>query len=527
MTRPPFELALDLNGDLDFADASEVLSADVLEWQAQVGADAPFTDMARANTLRATLRNTDQRYSPEHASGLAGFEPGALIRLRLTDPATAAVTTRFIGWIDEDGLEVVPGQHGARETQVRASGFFTRLLDQPVRVPLQTGKRADEIIDAILQRAISYPPGLAAWLLGDPLLSQLGVTTFLASGVADYASLEQGATVFSYAGDTWARDTSAFRALSDVVRAERGFLYESPEGKLVFYNRHHWQVDMATAVDATLSDADVSVDREMEYAYGNVVNRCVVKFHPRSVGSSTEVLAQSSAAPRVIAGQTHTLRLMLDDGSGNRIGATALITPVANVDWTANSAEDGSGTDVTSAVSVSAVADANAIELTFVNSGAQDAYIRSLQVRGTRLTDFGEVELSYQDDASIRAYKKQVRTLDLGFVDDFVFAGQLSIAEVQAHKTPTGQVRSIGLLPAGRPSLLTYALSQGIGARIALAETQTGASGDYHLIGRQEGMGRNQQYWIRQFLQPAPLATAWILGVAGYSELGETSYLGL
>ncbi|MBN1122804.1 MAG: LamG domain-containing protein [Anaerolineae bacterium] len=77
---------IDLNGDRDFSDANEDVSAYWKRMEWSLGVDQPYDAMARAATLEMTLINEDGRFSPEHASGLSGFAPGALVRVRSLQP---------------------------------------------------------------------------------------------------------------------------------------------------------------------------------------------------------------------------------------------------------------------------------------------------------------------------------------------------------------------------------------------------------------------------------------------------------
>ncbi|HEY5988859.1 MAG TPA: hypothetical protein VIV12_21135 [Streptosporangiaceae bacterium] len=519
-----YEVCIDLTRDRDFSDTNEDVSAYVkaLEWT--VGATDPFAPIARANTLSLTLRNGDGRFSPERAAGLSGFEPGALARVRVTDPATATAYPMCIGWIEPDGIEVIPGTRGLRETDVHASGFFVRLMDEKARISLQENQRADQIVDALLTRNAVYPPGFTGWFLGE---QALGENTYLGAGVSDYASLETGVNTFTMVGDNWGERASIYRALSDIAETERGFIYENREGKLVFYNRHHWYADLANALDATLAQSDMLARRGLDYAYGNVVNDVEVAFRPRRVGSANEVLGLANGTPRVEAADSLEVRIGFDDGSGNRIGGKSVLTPVANTDWTANAAEDGTGTDLTSSVSASMVADGSGVSLTFINSASVAAYLRNVQVRGLKITDFGEQMARYRDDTSIALYGRHPQTITLRILDDFNYAADLAVYEAYLHKDPAGEVRDITFMANKSAALMTYALTSGVGARIALAETQTGLSGQYYVVGETHKVQIGRAHQVTQFLRPAPPQAFWVLGVANFSELDAVTRLGV
>lgn len=521
--RAQYSVHLDLDNDRAFTSSNEDVSAYVkagLTWQ--LGAVEAFTDIARTSTLQVVLNNTSQRFSPEHANALTGFRPGALIRVR----TVYASTTRqhFIGWINPDGIQVKPGSRGTRETIVQASGFFSQLMDAPVRIPLQEGKRADEIITAMLTRTSIYPPGLLGWFLGQAGLSNLGQSTVLGSGVSDYASLEAGINVFNYVGDTWNERTNIFQALRELMMAERGFLYENRDGKVVFFSRHHWHQDLSNAVDATLTGSDIDRRRSLDYRYGNVLNRRVIKLHPRKVGTVLEVVGRANSAPRVPVGGQLEVRVAFDD-QGNRIGAREVVAPVVATDWTANTQDDGLGSDLAAYVTVSMTADASGAKLIFTNSANHVAYILNLQIRGIKISDYGEIEVSHQDDTSIGENTLRAETLYAGLLDDVAVASDLARWDVMVRKDPDGQIQSISRRANRDGAAMTYALARTIGDRIAISENQTGHSREYFIVGERHEVGTNFEHLVTHYLRPAPPATAWILGRAGFSNLGQNTYL--
>ena len=136
-----YEVHIDLNGNRQFADANEDLGSYWKKMSWKLGKTSSFEPLARAATLQITLKNEDGRFSPEHASGLAGFQPGALIRVRSV--YSAATRQHFIGWIDPGGIQPAPGTRGRRETVVTASGFVSRIQNTEAFIPVQEAKRSD------------------------------------------------------------------------------------------------------------------------------------------------------------------------------------------------------------------------------------------------------------------------------------------------------------------------------------------------------------------------------------------------
>lgn len=516
-----YELCVDLNRDLDFADTNEDISAYWKSMRWQLGASSPYDHIARTNTLDVVLNNSDGRFSPQHASGLTGFELGALLRLQVTYSATTR--QHFIGWITE--IKPVPGSRGRRETSVRAEGFFSRLFTEFAFLPVQQDKRYDEIIISLLEAVTVYPPGLVGWLLGEAGFSELGQTTRLGES-GSYANLETGVNTFNYAGDNWSRGVSVLSALRDLMDTEGGLLYESRAGEVEAFNRHHWIKDTLNAVDATFTEG-LLLSGGVKYRYGDyLANDIVVKYRPRSVGTSLEVLGTITQSINVPQGSSTTAVLVFDDGSGTRIGGYGVVC-VANTDFTARAQEEGIGDDVTSSVTVSIIEGGSSCQLTFTNVGTRDAFIApGSRVRGYKITDFGEQEYRLLDTTSIGDYGRQRKAISLRMLDDPEYAKSLAYWERDIHATPSGQIEGMTILANASDTLMTQALTRVIGDRITVSESQTGVtSTEYFIVGEKHTVANQYHHKTEWVLLPSRALAYWSLGTAGYGELGETTWL--
>ncbi len=517
-----YELCVDLNRDRDFSDTNEDISAYWKSLRWQNGAMAPFDAVARTNTLEVVLNNSTGRFSPEHASGLAGFELGALIRLRSTYSATTR--QHFIGWITE--IAPAPGSKGPRETMVRAEGFFGRLLDAFVSLPVQQDKRYDEIVTALLGGVSVYPPGFVSWLLGD--FSDLGVNTYLGSTTL-YSNLETGVNTFNWAGDNWSRGVSVLSALRDLMATEGGFLYESRSGLIESFNRHHFLNDMLNSVDATITET-MLLRGGVHYEYGrDIANHVTVKFHPRTAGTSLETVGTLQQSFNVPKNASATLRLAFDDGSNNKIGAYGVVC-VANTDYRAYTQPDGMGAPMTDVVSVTVIEGGSNCQLLFTNrSAVADAWIaRGTRVRGYKITDFGAQEYVAADETSIGDFGRQQLVHDLKMLDDPEYARNLCAWELQTRADPRGQINGLTIQANVSDALMINALARTIGDRIAVSESQTGlSSAEYHIVGEKHTLPNRYNHRAAWTLRPARAMEYWKLGTAGYSELGQTTELAL
>lgn len=518
-----YEVRVDLDGNRQFTDASGDITAWVNEISdITIGMRKGGDRIGRSARLEMELDNSTGLFSPERGTALSGFTKGRAIRVRMT--YNAVTVDLYNGRIDD--IKPQTGAKGTRRTKIVCNGHWAELQKNEVTVGVQQAKRYDEIVAAILANLVIYPANVQGWFLGIAGFSELGVTSILGSGASDYCSLEAGVNVFNYAGDNWRDGVSVQRALVDVMLTEGGWLYEDVDGKLHGWMRHHLYVDLVNAVDATLTGADLS---GADYAFGDTtLNAIEVSFNPREVSaSSTDTLGTVDSAVLLPAGTATDVTVRFDDGSGNRISGLNVITPVASTDYAANAKADGSGADATSSVTCAMTANGDKAVLTFTNHAAVDAYLQAgARVRGKKLTDFGQQVVKAQDDTSIFNYGRFGNKLPLTMLDDRVYAQNLAQWVVDMYKNPAGNLEKVSFNAESSATLMALARDVRIGDRWQLSETQSGADGEYFVIGVERQI-RPRRHRIDVILEPAPGNQFWVLGLTGYSELGQTTYLGL
>lgn len=428
-----------------------------------------------------------------------------------------------VWWVKS--IQPDPGQRGPRRVRVECEDALARAQREPAEVPIQLNERADEIIAALLKRVALYKPGFAGyWLLGVAGKSEIGQTTTLGD-LSLYTDLDGGISLFPYAMDNNAGATSLYAALRLVAESEQGRVFVDRAGELVLWSRHHLPLltDTVETFDDTMFDLD--------YRYGaDITNRVAVRHNPRKLDDAgTPVLGTLERAVWVQAGQSREVLVRYADESGARISSTSVITPQSGTDYTANSAEDGGGDDHTAEVSVALEALAQAARLTFTSKADVDVYVQAgATVRGqNKLTDFGQVEVSYQDDDSVAAYGRRAEVVNARLLEQSSVAESLARWVVVQLKDARGEARRGSFRPRRSEALLTAGLGHTVGERLALAETQTGLSAEFFVVGERHRLrGGGLDYTVTWTLEPAGTQAFWILGKAGFSEIGQTTTVG-
>jgi hypothetical protein len=390
MTTATYVLEVDWSGDGDYGDSNENVTGDTIQINtASLGRSlgSPLTSRSSAGKLVATLRNDADLYSPSNTDGaLTGnIIPGRLVRLRTTSPSSTILWT---GYLDS----VVPHisrRHGKTAT-LTALGPLGRLATKNSRIAMQTSRRTDQAIGDVLDDA--------GW------------------GASD-RNLDTGQTTMTR---WWADDISCIEALREIEATEAGFIREEKDGDIAFESRHHRildTTDVATYSDhASPASGAISMVAPVRQIDPNslIFNEFTSQVRTFSVGSLAvlwTLIETGSSSPLIAAGESKVFVAIYptdeDRASGN-MAVDAWTTPASTTDFTANSASDGSATNLTSDFAVAVVKRAEAMKITVTNNNALTAgYLTKLQARGTPVSRSEPVELIAEDSTSQTAFGKR------------------------------------------------------------------------------------------------------------------------
>lgn len=501
----------------DWVDISDYTKS--LQWD--LGFTGPYEVMARGETLNLALRNADRRFSPENTAGpyYPDFTRNKDIKIDVLQDGV--LHTLFYGQIDT--IEPSGNIYGDRVTNVQCIGLLNRLQNIMVELEAQENKRADEVIAQILDNCNFAANVTGSWRLSISGYSELNSTAILGEAAEIYEA-EPGETTFAVVGDDWGVDTSAYGAIRDVVGQEYGRFFVDRNGQFKFWSRHHFLKDTASVM--TLSDKHLA---GLAYNYGaDVINEVIVSARPRRVGSTNEVLAKldTPQAVQVRPATTKSITFRYrDSDTGLEIGGKNAVVPQKSLDWFANTLADGSGNDMLADMSATITSETGtSCTVEFANAHAtQEAWIQpNAQVRGIKITGNAQTDSKARDAASVTTYGLQ-RYKYPAALDQVSLAESMARFILSQRKDPIGLVKSITIAAHAAPERLAMVLDLPIGSRVTLTETQTGAAGDYFIIGESWRLHEKQ---INVQWQLAPANTSyWLLGQSGYAELNSTTIL--
>ena len=499
------------------------IGVQAIEVQYGIGGSGPLDRIAETGTMSWAMDNSTGNsggvqgyYSPGHTNARENWDLGIAVRLKLTYSGTDYY--KFRGTL----INVQPdaGQYQRQSVVCSAVDWMDEAARSKIKgIAIQEGQRSDQLVDNIVTNAVTRQPA-----------------------ATDY---ETGQSTFAFALDNLLDgQTSVLRALADVTISELGYLYvkgDSTQGGTLKFEDRHTRA-LVGAVSGSFDNSMVTLDVTRSRA--DLINRIYVVVHPRTVAGSATVLYElttTESVPSVSAAQTIKItalfkaRTAAGDEMDYRIAGKTITPPASGTDWIANSAEDGSGSNLTSSINVTlSVTAANAVEFSIENTAAVTAYLTTLQVRGIAVTDVSETVISADDSTSQTAYGEIDARVDMKYESNTgEFTNNLAAWLLNTYKDPRYVVKQMSIAANTSSALMTQALAREPGDKITLAETMTGivekvGDGDvgYFINGinfRVGGGGVIRASWT---LSPGEAQAFWILQTVGASELGLTTRLG-
>ena len=284
--------------------------------------------------------------------------------------------------------------------------FFDKSLDQTV---MQQNKRTDEVIATLLQ---------AAGLTSSQYSLDAGIT------VIPFVYFEKGKNIGN--------------ALKELVEAEMGSLYQDEQGVIRFENRQHYTTAPHTTSQFSFSPANCyEIDVP---SHSNVINVVEIESQVREV-QAKQKLWESSGTIEIPANGTVEIFADFNDDFG-ALPVTTVDTPVnvataTTSSYASNTAEDGSGSDAASYVSVSSVSlFSTSYKMTFANNHSAAVYLTNVSLYATPAKVTQEIYLREEDSASVDEYEEHVHSIKNNFIQSETWAYSFARILLAARSNP-------------------------------------------------------------------------------------------
>ena len=516
MAKAKVAVLVDWNNDGDYDHAQSDITDDVIELSWSRGRDyaSQLSGNSISGKLSATLYNNGGKYSPSNTSSpITGkIEPAIRIQVRAgtgsfpyTFPVVFNETKHFVGRLEE--IRPEPSAVGNKRAKLTAYGSLGFLNNYKVSLATQLTKRTDEAITAILDDA--------GWSATERTLAT-GQTTF---------------TRF------WVDSTKTIDALRIPEETEGGFVKESKEGKIVFESRHTRLAGDYITSQATFSDASgasVSFKRISQTdPLATIVNHAQAKTKSYTTAGSATVLWTlgeiGTDSPVLAPNEVRTFEAEYPnpESDNDAVEVNAWTTPASTTDYLGNTASDGSGTNMTSSLSVANEKIAQRMIITITNtSTSTSVYLTKLQARGTAVTQ-KTTTVRQKDTTSITKYGERKFVAETEFIPNSTEAQRWCEFQLSIYATPVNIIQ-MSFSANGSESYLYQSLARDISDRITVTATgnsELGINGDFFIESERHRITASD-HRVTWNLSPATggYSSFWLLGTGKLNDSTVPAY---
>jgi len=435
----------------------------------------PFGGISMA-LMDIVLDNSDLRFTPDY-NGTIGT---ALIPNR---PINAHIGLELLGRGVTipvfKGLTRTPKEHKSNRTVGINCLDYTKYLDEyTLDAGTYTNKRSDEIIEDILTNV------------------GFGSTQF---------DLDTGLNTIGFAW--FDKDKTAGARIRQVCEAEQAMFYQDEEGILRFETRRAPQLSPYNVKVWDIDPSDIILWEDDESSV--IVNKCIVKANPREV-QSLQVIWTDAQEEEILGGESITIWANFENP------ASSITTPVGTTDYTAYTGSGGTGSDITSDISIDISKFANDAKLVITNNNASKAYINFLQLRGKPAIVVGEILEVYEDTDSINKYGESQLTVQNNLIDTSSFAAYLAKVTVYKYSNP---VRKIRLTVQGLPQIQLM-------DKVQVTDQDLDTSTDYRVM-RIQGNLSGGVFTQTLYLREVTAFESEVWATIGTSVIDGTNIIGL
>jgi hypothetical protein len=270
-----------------------------------------------------------------------------------------------------------------------------------------------------------------------------------------------------------------------------------------------------------------------DVGYGShLFNRISVKSYPRLVDiAATTVLFSLSSPTSLAAGETKTdLRGTFRDpvGGASKVAGMNMVTPVATTDYQMFANRDGTGTNLTANLIVTAVYGASDVLYTLHNTGGTPGYVTKLQARGKGIYIYDPIEYVNEDTASKNEYGYLELSVDMKYQQNTETAAALADVMLSQLKDPKISLNKITYLANYSDFAMMMFFTLDIGDLINIKESLNGVNANYYIQALDYKITPGKIIkCIYTVAEASSLSSNyWQLEMIGFSELGTTTVLG-
>lgn len=519
----------------------DVLTDPAPSWNMGIMDNSPTSRVGDPEFLNFSLNNSDRNsagligyYSPGHANCMTGWDAGVNVRLWFVYDGEKFY--KYYGKVMSGGITVAPGVYGKRSVDVICHGYMSQAAEHDLSLMtiLLNGTIGDAA-EAIIAN-MAFPP-LATDIAsgGDVMPTCFDSVRSNTTALAEMHKLAMSELSYIYTrgdksgGQTFVVETRYTRSETDLytyeMSADESNLSENENGNQSIYESSNYAVNDGTAtlnLIGTISktsatstlveyeDNDECINEDGTYAVNNEVealdlsDAALVGMHPPSYGKNMANQIAAVTSPRRVDSAATTVlfatqeRILLKAGETKEgfrgvyrdpaggasyvNGRNMVDPPFSGTDYSMSANKDGTGTDLTSSLSVSVTFGTEAAEWTITNGGTQDGYVY-LQARGKGIYTYDDVSVIVKDQDSIDKHGLRVLNFDLKYQNDPAKGESFAQYVLSQEKDPRKTIEDYPMFANQSATAMLEFLYGEPGKRGIFSESVNGIDGNYFIMG--------------------------------------------
>jgi hypothetical protein len=174
----------------------------------------------------------------------------------------------------------------------------------------------------------------------------------------------------------------------------------------------------------------------------------------------------------------------VDPSGGGRVVnalSTAMVAPAATTDYLFNTLADGTGTNLTTDLTVTATYGTEGVTYSLTNAAAMTGYVTFLQARGKGIYRYNAIEETNSSQRSYDDYGYSSLDIDQPYQQDLTWGGLLSQRILNQYKQPQTDLYSVSFVANRSEDMMQAFLNLDVGDMVQLVETQTAINGNYYI----------------------------------------------
>ncbi len=411
METATYKVYVDWDNNDNFTGTYDDISAYVLDWSYRAGRSSD-TDHDSAGTITVQLDNSTGIFSPFNTTSpiYGKILPNRKVKVTMAIGAGAEVTQRcgFIERIEPIVQAKVTVNTAVLTAYDALAQFNQSNVDVAQATSITTGGVIDDLLDG------------DSWPAGD-------------------RSIEAGLTTLN---KWWIKNTtSRLSCMRQMQDTEFGRLLVLNDGKVAFYNRDHYFTSPEDTPQATYGDGTLRIwNLKQEDSVGNIYNSyrasisTLDKTDVIELASIVDIVNGRGGEPLYI-GPGESLTVWIRPSGGYQGVATWNITYLE-----ANTASDGSGTDVTTDITATKTAYGSQLKVVLTNGGGAGAYIIVLTQTGSGYVEGDPIEVRSDDATSQSIYRIRQWPGDSTWLTNVPVAQSHGNHAVALYKNPRARI---------------------------------------------------------------------------------------